>query len=52
MKSYSRPLLFFELFFILVPPELLIADAKVISTSDTPAFIASKEFSNFGIMPP
>ena len=51
MKSYSRPLLF-ELFFILVPPESLIADAKVITTSETPAFIASKEFSNLGIIPP
>ena len=52
MKSYSCPLLFLNYFFILVPPLSLIADAKVIITSDTPAFIASKEFSNFGIIPP
>ncbi len=53
MKKLQSPTTFLNYFFILVPPELLIADAKVITTSDTPAFIASKkEFSNLGIIPP
>ena len=53
-EKLQSPTTFFlnYFFFILVPPELLIADAKVITTSDTPAFIASKEFSNLGIIPP
>ena len=43
---------FLNYFLIRVPSLPLIADAKVIITSDTPAFIASKEFSSFGIIPP
>ena len=51
-ESYSLLPFFLNYFRIRVPLVPLMADAKVITTSDTPAFNASKEFSNFGIMPP
>ena len=51
-ESYSLLPFFLNYFRIRVPLFPLMADAKVITTSDTPAFNASKEFSNFGIMPP
>ena len=52
MESYSCSLLFLNYFLMRVPLFSLIADAKVITTSVTPAFKASKEFSSLGIMPP
>ena len=39
-------------FLMMVPPSWWMAEAKVITTCETPASMAEKEFSNFGIMPP
>ena len=43
---------YFQFFLMMVPPSWWMAEAKVITTCETPASMAEKEFSNFGIIPP
>ena len=51
-KSYTHPPIFLNYFFIIVPDLPSIAEAKVITTWETPASTAEKEFSSLGIIPP
>ena len=51
-KSYTHPPFFLNYFFMIVPDFPSMAEAKVITTWDTPASIAENEFSSFGIIPP
>ena len=52
INSYRFFLKNYNLFLSIVPLLLCIADALVITTRFTPASIARKAFSNFGIIPP